>query len=464
MPFNTLILNYQVGSDDNTIKYSNLEILTDECRNKWELSCVKKSFNWSKKLFSNEQFSDEPPLETSEVLETGNNRQPAQSDDEISINEESEENDGRMNKHKDEKNFYRNFTIKLSSSQSKNLFCNENPSGKHINLNCLISFLKFHSVTLNLVTNCCCSKSNLTASILKLLGVTYLTSIKIDRLFSFKILLSKILYLNYESNLANFISLTKLAFSTIGELLCEFACEQGESIVVGESSSIDIIESELDSLLKNESFSLEKFFGLFISHFAKYYLYLNEKTHDFKLDDAYLKTLMDKYENDAGLSEIKREEVIELFRIHKEHNKTLTMKTLTKITQTTLSKSPSLALSEAEVSKEDNLNDLDYIRNDYRFRYQTWSFRMIRSFLNGLNDETGRSRGAIEKMPREARKCVAQVIVVFNSCSSYCHCSISAFNEELTDMGTSSKSDLKHVKDTSVNLLSSILNSLKRKD
>jgi hypothetical protein len=87
VPFNTLILNYSECNDDadegggegcgggaKESSYSNLEVLTNECRTAWKLKCIKKSFNLAKSLFSNEQLGGEDSEENEEADDGRENR------------------------------------------------------------------------------------------------------------------------------------------------------------------------------------------------------------------------------------------------------------------------------------------------------------------------------------------------------------------------------------------------------
>lgn len=523
-PFDTLIQSYtsttsnnnsNTQQEDENVKYSNLEMLTSECGTKWELTCVKRSFELAKTLFTNEQIHADSPDTTTDDLQPPDYSNPQTFDptiesgqlispkahlnvedtlknnDNNGVSDDDDEDDEATVTRNDDRNFYRNFTLKLAAS--KNLFADDYSQSRYLNLNCFVSSLKLHTKIVGVLrqhVGIAHEATSFRDEFMRMLALTYLTGIKIDRLLSFKILLTKVFYLNLENNLANFVRLTKLAFLSQCELLYEYLSGARNEPISVESGQLDEIEIEFDKLARSSTvISAPRYFGLFIAHFSKYYLYLNEKTHNSKLDDVYLNTLMDKYEREeesgGGGEQPKRDEVIELFRVHKEHNKALTMLTLTKITQTALSKS-----GESPSSANSNHNDLAYIRKDFRYRYQTWSFRMISRFLNGLNEHERRvvededeeeKMGESSVVPKCVRKSIAQVIVVFNSCSSYCQCSVSAFfpadadpsshetgGGEGTPTGLGKHQDhhqhhLQSVKNTSVKLLSSILSSLRRK-
>lgn len=399
-------------------------------------------------------------------------------DDDDEGDNEASQHHRRVNNNEnnnEEQNFYRDFTIKLGSSshtrqkRATNLFSSENEEAnecKQINLNCFITALKFQHSLLNLAKTICFKFEmdlKTRCDLLKLFNLTYLISIKLDRFLSFKILLSKIFYLNYENNLANFVSLTKCAYLCINNFYFEYVLNETSRFSANfELTSFVDVESQLDGILSqngehNEVKSLlEKYVALFIFHFSKCYLHLNEKAHNFKLDDVYLNNLMDKYDNKEACENMEiNEEVIELFKIHKEHNKALTMLNLTKMTQSTLSKSPSSVVGcrgggGGNDENEANNSNLAYIRKDFRFRYQIWSYKMINYFLNYFNKNS-----LVQKLSTQSCKNIAQLIVVFNSCSSYCQCSVVVQDENI------SKFNKQSVKATSVKLLSSILNSIK---
>lgn len=218
--------------------------------------------------------------------------------------------------------------------------------------------------------------------------------------------------------------------------------------------------------------TLRTYFCTFVRHFCAYYIYLNEKSHNFKLDDAYLKNLMNKYEtaesaddengpNDTNgpLSTDTYKEVIELFKVHKEHNKALTMLNLTQKTQSTLTKTPSKIKMESALAEQSECSkgDLTYIQKDFRFRYQTWSYGMVNHFLNQYLLSIDEKKMCVDNLSAVNRS-LAHLIVVFNSCSSYCQCSVILPDE------SSTKSELQTAKDTSIKLLTAILKSFKNKD
>jgi hypothetical protein len=149
----------------------------------------------------------------------------------------------------DDKNFYRNFTLKfhlLHQNQPdetqttddfairKNKLFNiehnhidaPNENVNEVNLTSFIMMYKFHFDLIALIRGLVCSSSSnqhnhvfSMIGLLKCFNQTYIATLKLDYVFSFKILLSKIFYLNCESSLANFINLTNQSFLAIIHLM-----------------------------------------------------------------------------------------------------------------------------------------------------------------------------------------------------------------------------------------------------
>lgn len=239
-PVNTLLQNYDEphGGENSHVEYSKLEMLTDECRSAWQLAAVKKSFAMAKSFFNKREIYEDDELDDKSL--------PVDEDDQCAAvysQSEPEDDDGDRkstsrnvfsNQENEEKNFYRDFTIRLNeheqqhqqinNGQQRNLFTvKEHSEQKEINLNSFVNMLHVHVSLIGLVRTLLIRLNlNLTAreafELLKWFNLSYLFSVKLDRLISFKILLSKVFYLNYENNLANFVNLTRISYLNVSHL------------------------------------------------------------------------------------------------------------------------------------------------------------------------------------------------------------------------------------------------------
>ncbi len=149
-----------------------------------------------------------------------------------------------------------------------------------------------------------------------------------------------------------------------------------------------------------------------------------------------------------------QEEVLKLFRQHKQHNKALNMINLTNNPDG----EPISGLVSGGSDKPPSTNDKMYATKDARFRYHIWSSEMIAAWILGLSEQHThvvhlRTLLSIYRNSDAFRMILnsfSQNIVVFNSCSTYCQCSI---------FESTSAADSAKAKDVSPRLLAEIFHS-----
>lgn len=134
-----------------------------------------------------------------------------------------EDNDGnnQLNSSNDDKSFYRDFTMKFNISnvnepiedfkmkifQNEEDFLAKKKTSKHVNLTCFVNSIEFHIALLSTMQKICLYINDLNensrmkiltfSELMKLNSVTYIYSLELEKNISFKILISKIFYLNY---------------------------------------------------------------------------------------------------------------------------------------------------------------------------------------------------------------------------------------------------------------------------
>ncbi|CAF0784780.1 unnamed protein product [Brachionus calyciflorus] len=442
VPFETLIKNY--GSEENS-EFSNLEVLTQKCKTAWELHNVKKTFSLAKSLLNYENFqkSHQSINDLVDVI---------QGIDDESLLEDDEKIDSN-----DDKNFFRDFSLKFSqnlNSKTSQIF-HECIDFKQVNLTCFINAFKFHSNFLNLL-NFVSLMPNLDHSpvfmyeILKCLSLSYLTSIQLEQNLALKILLSKIFYLNYETYLASFINLTKKSFFLINSLYFKkrimdfnFKLNDLNNSEIFNYNSLEDYDDTSDSKLKilianspKDNFFKDFFFN-FVIQLSDFYKFLNSKVHSIKLDLCYLDDIFRKYQNHDFSIHTEKSlalEVNELFEKFTERNKL--------------------------VEKEDK--EESYSDRNLRHMYKIWTLEMIPYFLINLSEPISEENkdlnlvkivnffnddSNLSKM--ELIKSLAELIVVFNSCSTCCSCRGYIENE-----ATFLNLDFNTIKNISIKLLS----------
>jgi hypothetical protein len=213
---------------------------------------------------------------------------------------------------------------------------------------------------------------------------------------------------------------------------------------------------------ENNIDKINRYFIYFILHFTLYYFHLNETSHGFKLDKKYFNELLqstptesDKNATDATDDEEFERKILNIFEFYKQHNKAFTMLDLTKKTKSAIRSMDSLEERERIMDNSENeLSDFNYLQRDSRFRYQIWTIDLISHFLLSLdfnyylfNSEF--NNGVVENFLINN---LGKLIIVYNSCSSYCQCSVNENNN--------SKIDLVKIRATSIQLLIKIFKIL----
>ena len=276
LPFNTLVSHYVENNELAVdLKYSGLNVITQSSTSAWNLFNVKQVFFLAKKVFANELTIAGPHLTDEEYTD-------------------------------DDRNIYRDFTVKFVPylARKTSLFDQEETSpDKQVSLTCLIIAFKYHMDLMNAMS-AIVDEANLTDEIvlgfLKYFSKTYLMSLKMEEMLSFKILLNKIFYLNDEGTLANFVNLAKVACAGINSIHVNYVSVDVESSDVNnnkiymDKSSSWTLETDLSSLelamCQNES--IRGYFVHFIQHLFCYYAKLNEKAHNALLDASTLTKIL----------------------------------------------------------------------------------------------------------------------------------------------------------------------------
>jgi hypothetical protein len=157
--------------------------------------------------------------------------------------------------------------------------------------------------------------------------------------------------------------------------------------------------------------------------------------------------------NDESASDLNKsieKKVISLFRFYEQNNKAITMLNLAK------NNSQNLSTKEIDANLEENISSQSkYVQRDCRFRYQIWSNEMINYFMLNLKNKiyTAENKSNLqvslnENFSDNLIQLLVQLIVVFNSCSSYCQC--------LTFENNNSKADFIKIREISAYILSEI--------
>jgi len=423
-----------------------------------------------------------------------------------SIDEKNDDNNQLTNSN-DDKSFYRDFTMKFHVSNTNestkdsniqtfklfqtddNFFLRKN-SFKHVNLTCFISSIEFHVSLVSTIHKICLyinsvnnrtqlkNKTEVFYELIKLFSITYISSLRLEKNYSFKILISKIFYLNYDACCANFINLTKISFISINYLYFEFFFKNFINDLPDNNagkrnlsqSNFNDLDYELNfkeleikiqsfnryrqDIVEHQMSSIHNFFEDFMEHFCQYYLNLNEQSHEFKLDKTFLKNFFQSTKNnDESASDLNKsieKKVISLFRFYEQNNKAITMLNLAK------NNSQNLSTKEIDANLEENISSQSkYVQRDCRFRYQIWSNEMINYFMLNLKNKiyTAEIKSNLqvslnENFSNNLIQLLVQLIVVFNSCSSYCQC--------LTFENNNSKADFIKIREISAYILSEI--------
>lgn len=418
IPFETLSLSQKSELNPDRKNFSHLEVLTEKCKTAWELHNVKKAFQHAKYLLN----SDSLKL--------------SQSFDESDIKlEELENEDDSLKSANDDKNFFRDFSLKFStnSSMKKSSLFEISDDLKQINLTCFIKTFKFHMDFLNLFNYLSLEIDEFFLyEAIKCLTLTYLVSIRLEQNLPLKILLSKIFYLNYENSLGNFAILTKKSFSIINFLffkkdLIRLELNFKSSFEKFNYDSLsELNESErLQILIKNDPKKnfFEIFFSTFISQINNFYKYLFESSHQIKLVNDMLKNFLNKFENQdlTGYSEETLNQEIELFmQDFREKNKT--------------------HMESYEMDKIENVGE-NYLDKDAKNLFRIWSQEIIPYLFLYLSKQASIETSELylvnlinfysshNDIKINLIINLAELILLFNSCNSFCKCSANIENE-----------------------------------
>ena len=141
-----------------------------------------------------------------------------------------------------------------------------------------------------------------------------------------------------------------------------------------------------------------------------------------------------------------------------------------------LTKKNELTVRKSSEGKEDNdnglstpqiddtnpmTNEMIYFQQDSRFRYQIWSNELISSFLLNLKEAfKDDEKETIEKLivnydsNKYLLNSLCELIVIFNSCSSYCQCSV------IVETNNNSLSEVNNIKQLSAKLLAFLIQKI----
>lgn len=330
------------------VQYVNLDVVSNEhISTSWKYYTIKKAFSLAREiLFYKLSRNDHEELETTMQSE--------------------------------ERNFYRDITLKFRSERS--VFADQN----EVNLTSFVLAFKFHLGLVDLVIY------NENDSFLSLLNESYLLSLKLDKLIPFKILITKLFGLQHDSNcLANFIQLTK---STCLGLVNLWLKQR-------KLNNLDAVDpSDLEVKMSEPQCEPNSYFVYFIHHLTNYYFGLNERAHSFKLEKSYICNFL------SDLDASSESQVSKLFKMHQEHNKALM-----------------LSLTNTSVDEQET-PVINNEMNDFKNRYQIWSIEIVPLILADLS--------SLEVYDKNLLIALANLIEVFNSCSPYCQCSTLDHNDE----------------------------------
>ncbi|RNA11994.1 hypothetical protein BpHYR1_022535 [Brachionus plicatilis] len=236
-PFESLCISRNNQQNDDRKNFAHLEVLAQKCKTAWELHNVKKAFQYAKLLLSSDNLKSN------------------QSFDEFDNGMENFENeDDSLASTNDDKNFFRDFSLKFGTNSSMNT-----------------------------------KDEYFIYEVIKCLTSTYLVSIKLEQNLPLKILLSKIFYLNYEHCLATFVILTRK------KLNFESKIEKFNYDSLSEFSNIDQLKILINKDPKKNFFA--QYFSTYINQVNSYYQFLFETCHQIKLVGGVFENFLDKFEN-----------------------------------------------------------------------------------------------------------------------------------------------------------------------
>jgi hypothetical protein len=480
LPFRCLVDNYEHGG-------KSFEILTGKCRNAWQLFNVKKSFNLAKSLFSEDEAENR-----SKISLKSTNSESSKCELDLGKEDLNQMNEIEMDERDDnqfesnERNFYRDFTLRFYNAYSKiddknRLSENNSPSKdakfktifaqldqeesvfvdeQHVNLTSFLVIFKFQlnfiKALEKLITNhnaystFCTNKSG-SLRLLAIFNETYLVTIKLDRVLAFKILLSKIFYLNQENSSTCFSCLTKPACLCIlqcfflfylniskndaySDWLLDFTCQEE---MTNEGEMNKKLLNHLENVLLKNADNQELYFSAFFVHFWVYYFELNEQSHNFTFERIYLSNFYEKFKS-IDVKELSNEEIVrliekelnDLFVLQKENNKALAMLNLSIKIESECDNTQhqsDITQHRKRLIRDLNSNESLYLLKDSRFRYQIWSNQISIPFLKDLNENLELFVQVFSKANLRSSKLffklLFQFVLVLNSCSNYCQCS-----------------------------------------
>lgn len=406
----------QIQQTNDNKNFFNMEVLTQKCKTAWELHNVKKAFQYAKFLLNSNSMNSNQSFD-----DLYNECKDFESEyDPVSIN--------------DDKNFFRDFSLKFSTNTSLNaskIFRNSDDF-KHINLTCFINIFKFHSDLLNLFKYLSHkTDSDFFYEVIRCVTQTYLVSIRLEKNLSLKILLSKIFYLNYENSLATFVNLTKKSFYIIDFLYYNKEIVKIELNLNWSHEKVDC--DSLSNLDETENLTIlinkdpkknffSKYFLTLISQVNSFYKFLFENLHQIEIAEGF-KSFLEKFENKdlSGYSEEMINNEIEIFiEDFKSNNK--------------------INLELNDMSKNAN-EEKNYLKRDRQNLFKVWSKEIVPSLLVSLSKPISEEYSEIylvnlinfyssqNNSKKQIIKNLAELILIFNSCSAFCKCSANIENE-----------------------------------
>lgn len=374
MPFYILTAHYKdqvslsrEGETEEHDKYSDLDVITKNCMSAWNFYNVKRSFCLAKKVLLNH-----------ENVQDDNQRKLSFKNEDFCA---------------DDKNIYRDFTLKLANGDLRSNGIGSKFFGipevneelvrnaKLVNLTSFILAFKYHLNLMSTMQDILCSEQQaqhleMAMEFLDCFNQTYIVSLRMDRILSLKILLSKIFCLNKDSNMANFINMFKSAYSGINMVFfryfikCLDSCQNDHKSA--EYENYEQLEAQLNEHFQNIKLDgvkdqielLSRYFNCFSQHFSMSYLRLNQTSHDFKSTKNFAqflkKILPENVDKDSIFSM--------LLEFYKPYSK------------------PDEAVDTKAVSAQESLdsNDLGYLLKDSQFEYKIWSNEIVNSYVLGL--------------------------------------------------------------------------------
>ena len=377
IPFYVLTDHYKEQRSrelDELDKYSDLDVITKNCTSAWNFYNVKTSFCLARKVLLNY----EADVITSDMVASEEHREMSFVSEDFST---------------DDKNIYRDFTLKLADSDIRSTGigskffgiqeANELANSKLVNLTSFILAFRFHLYLMSIMKDILCKLEMSTSGLeiatvfLDCFNQTYIVSLRMDRILSLKILLSKIFCLNHENNMANFINMFKSAYAGINVIFFKYFIRNLHSSKTNYKDIVCENYDQLETLLitffhenklgkdANQMHLLVRYFSFFSQHFSMSYLYLNQTSHAFTSDRNFAKFLKNVLPQD-----IEKDGILSmLLEFYKPLDDELSDNKLVKV------------ISE---QKSLDSNDLGYLLKDSQFEYKIWSNEIVNLYVLGL--------------------------------------------------------------------------------